>query len=128
MKTLIKIPALLFIFGLFSTGAFAATKAVADTTDQDVITIAAMPYDCSVDVSVDKANTGNTMVTIYDGSDDIILREALSKESGTIEKAYDFSGLDDGNYTIEVSSNDTVTEKTVRVYSDENDQQLELSR
>ena len=126
MKTLTKTSALLFVLSLFSTGVFAATAAVADSSDV-VVTINALPDDCTLDLSIDKANAGNTWVTIYDDSNNIVLRETLSKDSGTLEKIYNFTGLDDGDYTIEVDSNNQITDKLVHVYSDWNDQKLEVS-
>lgn len=125
MKTLIKTSALLFVLSLFSTGVFAATAVAADSSD--VVTINALSDDCTLGVSIDKATRGNTWVTIYDDSNNIVMREALSKDSGTLEKAYNFTGLDDGDYTIEVDSNDQITDKQVHIYSDWNDQKLEVS-
>lgn len=127
MKTLIKSSALLLVFGLFSTGVFAATTAAADSTAQDDITISALSSDCAVSVSIDKANPGNTQVTIYDDTNNVIFKESLSKASGSIGKLYNFEGIEDGYYEIEVTSNDVTVDKIINVYSDENEQQLEIS-
>lgn len=127
MKTLIKSSALLFVFGLLSTGVFAATTAAADSTLQDAVSISPVAGDCSVSVSIDKATSGDTQVAIYDDSDNLIFRESLSKAEGSIDKLYNFSGLEDGDYEIEVSSNDITVDKVVNVYSDENDTKLEFA-
>lgn len=127
MKTLIKSSALLFVFALFSTGVFAASTAAADSTAQDAIAISALGEGCAINVSIDKATVGNTLVVIYDDTDNVIFRESLSKAEGTINKLYNFDGLEDGYYDIEVTSNDVTVEKTINVYSDENDQKLEIA-
>jgi len=125
MKTLIKTSAFLFVFGLLSTGAFAAGKTVKEGADAIALTESAS-NDCAVNISIDKATTGNSLVTIYDGADNVIMKDALSKEDKTIQKGYDFTGLEDGDYTIAVSSNNETVKKTVHVYSDENDQKSSL--
>ena len=127
MKTLIKSSALLFVFGLFSTGVFAATTAAVDTTGQDVIAVSALSDDCAVSVTIDKATFGNTQVTIYDDTNTAIFRESLSKNEGSIAKLYNFEGLADGYYEIEVISNGVTVDKVVNVYSDENDQLIDIS-
>ena len=127
MKTSIKSSVLLFVFALLSTGVFAAGKiAVNDGADAIALT-ESVSNDCAVNVSIDKATAGKSQVTIYDGADNVIMKDALSKQDATIQKAYDFTGLEDGDYTIAVSSNNKVVKKTVHVYSDENDQRSSLA-
>lgn len=115
MKTIIKTSALLIVLGLFTTGAFAKDGSDAISLSESATN------DCAVNVAIDKAAPGTAMVTIYDG-DAVIMKDALSKDDQDIQKAYDFTGLEDGDYTIAVSSKDEVVKKTVHVYSDENDQ------
>jgi len=127
MKTLIKSSALLFVFGLLSTAVFAATKAAADTTVQDAVSVSPLSNDCAVSVSINKATFGNTQVVIYDDTDNIIFRESLSKAEGSIDKIYNLDGLENGYYEIEVTSNDITVDKVINVYSEENDQKLEFA-
>lgn len=126
MKTLIKTSALLFAFGLFSTGVFAAKKATVNNGTNAIAFTESVSNDCAVNLSIANSTAGKSLVTIYDGADNVIMRDALSKDDKTIEKGYDFSGLEDGDYTIAVSSNNEVVKKTVHVYSDENDQKSSL--
>jgi len=129
MKNQIKISALAIVFGLFTTGVFAAEKATKDTTatSPDAIHILSpASNDLDVNVAIHKAAPGKSMVTIYDDAKNVVLKDALSKNSENIQKSYNFEGMDNGDYTIEVSTDSEVVEKTIHVYSDENDQRLFL--
>lgn len=126
MKTLIKTSALLFTFGLFSTRVFAADKTVKLNNNSDAIALTeSASNDCAVNVVI-TATDENSLVTILDGADNVIMKDAISTEDKAVKKGYDFSGLEDGDYIIAVSANNEVVKKTVHVYSDENDQKSSL--
>ena len=123
MKNTIKLTAL---FLLASTGLFAATTVktsgtVAPST-KDVITFSSLPSERGVDVKVEKNAPGKAIIMIYDKDGNVLRKDVLSANKGT-EKAYILTQLENGDYTIEVTSNKQVVKKDIHVY-DEGDTKM----
>jgi len=125
MKTSIKSSALLVVLALLSTGVFAAgktTEAPAASNKQDVVLFTSLSTDCGVAVAVHKANAGAPVVKIFDKNGNAIMIDRLSKKDAVAQKGYNLSELEDGDYTFKVTTSNTVTERLVHVYTEENNQ------
>lgn len=117
MKASIKLTAL---FLLASTGLFAATPSktkAAVVPSKDVITFSALPSHKGVDIKVDRAEAGKAIVMIYDQDMNVIFKDVLPADKA-MEKGYILNQLDNGDYTIEVTSNKQVVKKDVHVYNE----------
>ncbi|WP_183556612.1 hypothetical protein [Mucilaginibacter sp. SP1R1] len=118
MKNSIKLSALFF---LLSTGIFAATSANAKDhpiKTKDVITFGALQKDRGVSVNILKANGGKSYVMVYDQDKNMLLKDFLPKGT-VVNKGYVLTDLDNGDYTIEVTSNNEVVKKVVHVYDED---------
>ena len=116
MKNSIKITAL---FLLASTGIFAATTANAAVIalHKAEITFTTTPSAKGVDVKVEGSEPGKAVVMIYD-MDGNVLRKDVLKDEKNMEKTYILNKLDEGDYTIEVTSNGQVVKKNIHVYDE----------
>jgi hypothetical protein len=123
MKNTIKLTAL---FLLASTGLFAATTvktiAAAAPSAKDEITFSSLPSERGVDVKVEKNAPGKAIIMIYDKDGNVLRKDVLSAKKG-MEKAYILNQLENGDYTIEVTSNKQVVKKDIHVY-DEGDTKM----
>jgi len=54
---------------------------------------------------------------IYDQDQNVIFKDVLPKDK-TMEKGYILNQLDNGDYTIEVTSNKQVVKKDIHVYNE----------
>jgi len=124
MKTVIKSTTALIALVLLSTGVFAAAKMSADTVKKDQPTIspvsAVINYDSNntdIDINIDKAVSGESMVTIYDASGTVLLNDKFTSDTPTIKKSYSLGDIEDGDYTISVISNDQVSKSVVTLSS-----------
>ncbi|MDB4901101.1 MAG: hypothetical protein JWQ63_382 [Mucilaginibacter sp.] len=115
MKTSIKLTAL---FLLASTSIFAATppKTVVPAK-ADVITFSSLRSDRGINVKVEKNAPGKAVVAIYDQDRNMIRKDVLASNK-SLEKAYILNKLDNGDYTIEVTSNKQVVKKDIHVYDE----------
>ncbi|WP_428328682.1 DUF4469 domain-containing protein [Mucilaginibacter sp.] len=116
MKNSIKLTAL---FLLASTGLFAATsKTLADKAPvKDEITFSTLASNKGVSIRVDKNTPGKAIVIIYD-QDKNVLRKDVFTSNKPAEKAYILNKLENGDYTIEVTSNKQVIKKDIHVYDE----------
>ncbi len=119
MKDSIKLTAL---FLLASTSLFAATPATANRSvvppTKDVITFSSLPSHKGIDIKVDRANADKAIVMVYDQDKNVIFKDVLSKNK-SMEKGYILNKLDNGDYTIEVTSNKQVAKKDIHVYNED---------
>lgn len=119
MKNSFKLTAL---FLLASTGLFAATttKATAAVfpSTKDVITFSSLPSQKGIDVKVEKSEPGKAIVIIYDKDGNVLRKDILSNSKG-LEKGYILNQLENGDYTIEVTSNKQVVKKAIHVYDED---------
>ena len=123
MKTSIKLTAL---FLLASTGLFAATTVKTNSnvapSAKNEITFSSLPSERGVDVKVEKNAPGKAIIMIYDKDGNVLRKDVLSAKKG-MEKAYILNQLENGDYTIEVTSNKQVVKKDIHVY-DEGDTKM----
>ena len=125
MKTFIKSSALLVVLALLSTGVFATDKTTGPAAEkQDVISFNPLLTDFGISVMVRKANVNDSFVTINDAQGNIIFKDKLAGKNTISKKGYDLSELADGDYTVKVTSNNTVSERIVHIYRDDNDKKL----
>ena len=118
MKTSIKLTALLV---LASTSIFAATPS--KTKDpvakaKEEITFSSLPSQMGIDVKVARSDEGKAIVMFYDQDHNVILKDVLPT-SGTVEKGYILSKLENGDYTMEVTLNKQVVKKAIHVYDED---------
>ena len=120
MKNSIKLTAL---FLLVSAGLFAATSAKADglvvPSTKDVITFSSLPSQKGIEVKVDATASEKAIVMIYDKDGNVLRKDVLSAGKA-FEKAYILNQLENGDYTIEVTSNKQVVKKDIHVYDEDN--------
>ncbi|HEY8780891.1 MAG TPA: hypothetical protein VIM16_04685 [Mucilaginibacter sp.] len=118
MKTSIKLTAL---FLLASIGLFAAPAAKANIAivpaSKNVITFSSLPSERGVDVKIEKNEAGKAIVMIYDKDGNVLRKDVLSNGKG-MEKAYILNQLENGDYTMEVTSNKQVVKKAIHVYEE----------
>jgi hypothetical protein len=116
MKTSIKLTALLL---LASATIFAATPSKAAVVPaKDVITFSTLSSQKGVAVKVEKGIAQKAIVTITDQNGNVIRKDALSNKKG-LEKAYILNQLDNGDYTITVTSNNQTLKKAIHVYDED---------
>jgi hypothetical protein len=115
MKNSIKLTAL---FLLASAGLFAAASAQPVVPAKaDVITFSSLSSERGIDVKVEKTAPGKAIVAIYD-QDGNVLRKDVVKSDKAFDKAYILNQLEDGDYTLEVTSHGQVVKKAIHVYEE----------
>ena len=118
MKNSIKLTAL---FLLASVSVFAGppskTKKSA-ISSKNAITFSSLPSHNGVDIKVDRKDSGKAIVMIYDQDGNVILKDGLSTNK-TMEKGYILNQLDNGDYSIEVTSDNLTAKKSVHVYEED---------
>ena len=116
MKKSITLSALLV---LLTAGLFAATPvkaAIVPFTDE--VTFTSLADNNGIDVKVSKSVAGKTSIVIYDQDKNVIRKDIIS-DSQTAEKGYILTSLDNGDYTIEVTSNKKVVKQDVHIYNED---------
>ncbi|CAN5196674.1 hypothetical protein BH09BAC6_BH09BAC6_18620 [soil metagenome] len=115
MKKSITLAALLV---MLTAGLFAATPIkVATTRLTGEVEFTSLPSNNGIEVKVSKSEAGKTSIIIYD-MDKNVLRKDVLNGSNTAEKGYILTSLDNGDYTIEVTSNKKVVKQVVHVYDE----------
>ena len=127
MKTIIKSTVAFLGLALLSTGVFAADKkpkaeAPAKAAKDVVLFTAMSESNVGVGVIIHKAAPSRSAVTIVDKAGNQIYKDIMSKSGDVVLKGYQLSALEEGDYTIKVSSNKDVTNRNIHVYTDENNQ------
>ena len=107
MKNSIKLTALLMVL---STAIFAAAP---KTTK---VTFSSLAAKNGIAVKVDDGPTGKAIVMIYDKDGNVLRKDVLSANAS--EKGYIMNKLENGDYTIEVTSNRQVVTRDVHVYDE----------
>lgn len=118
MKNSIKLAAL---FLLASTGLFATASAKTLSvvpSSSDMVTFATLPSQTGIAVKVEKTETSNAVVMIYDADGNVLRKDAVSGEKA-FEKNYILNQLEEGDYTIEVTAGKQVVKKQVHVYTED---------
>jgi len=110
MKTSIKLTALLL---LASAGLFAATPAKTIKADAPSVTISSLASNKGIAV---KAADAKSIVMIYDQDKNVLRKDVLA---GNASKGYILNTLENGNYTLEVTSNNQTVKKNIHVYDED---------
>ena len=127
MKKFITSSALLVAFALLSTGAFAANNTKTNGLGADAQVFAAVTYysnSCNIDITLDKLTPGNSVLRIYDENGNLLLKDDVTINAETVTKSYLLDDLVDGDYTIEVTSNNEVVEQDLTLNSQETTEQV----
>ena len=114
MKKSIGIIAVLLLSGA-SLFAAVPAKVIAEETTRNEIKVQPLRKDLRIGISVDRSIKGKSFVTITDKNKNVVFEDFLTSKSA-IEKVYDITELEYGDYTIKVTSNDVVLIKTIHVY------------
>jgi uncharacterized protein (DUF2249 family) len=109
MKNSIKLTAL---FLLATTGLFAATPAKALTADVHTATISSLTSNKGIAV---KAADAKSIVMIYDQDKNVLRKDVLASNSS---KGYILNTLENGDYTMEVTTNKQTVKKNIHVYDE----------
>jgi hypothetical protein len=120
MKTSIKLSALFF---LLSAGVFATTAVkAADVTPKakEVVSFRALDHDRGVKLTIAKSDKGRAFVRVYSKQNELLLKDVVSTKTD-VERGYVLTNLEDGDYVMEVKTDNQVVKKTLHVY-EENDQ------
>lgn len=115
MKKSFTLAALLLVV---TTGLFAASPAKAfnnDGGDNGTVVIQAMRTALGFGISIQ--NPARATVTITDKNNQVILLDNLGKGK-SVEKAYNLSELENGNYTLTVNNNKSTVTKQLHVYEE----------
>jgi hypothetical protein len=117
MKNSLKLTALLL---LASASIFAATptKTVVPFT-ADIITFSSLPSLTGLDIKVDKNVAGKVVVLVYDQNNNVVFKDVMSGAK-SMEKGYILNQLQNGDYTLEVSSGKQTIKKEIHVYDEDN--------
>jgi uncharacterized lipoprotein YajG len=117
MKTSIKLSAL---FLLLSAGVFATTAAkAADVTPKvkEVVSFSVLGNDRGIKMDFAKSESGKSFVRVYSKENELLLKDYVSTKKDAA-KGYVLSELADGDYKIQINSNNQVVTKTLHVYHD----------
>jgi len=116
MKKTIKLAAIAL---LLSSGLFAVTPKTPGkmaTGKQDKIVFYTLPSQSGIDLRIKKAEPGTTTVTIYDDEGRVLQKDFVNKTD--IRRGYNFTQLDEGDYSIEIVSNGQVFKRKIHIYQE----------
>ncbi len=82
---------------------------------KNVINISSLPSNVGVGVNIEKNTAGKAVIMIFDEYGNVLLKQVLPTGKG-VEKDYILNKLDNGEYTIHVTSNKKEMEKDIRVF------------
>ena len=116
MKKSFTLAALLLVL---STGLFAATptKKLGNDDANKAIVVQAMRNALGFGVSIYNAGTAKASVTITDKNNNVILFDKLAKGK-SVEKAYNLSELETGDYQLVVNADNSQVTKKLHVYEE----------
>ncbi|MFA6245816.1 MAG: hypothetical protein WC615_02675 [Mucilaginibacter sp.] len=116
MKKSFTLAALLLVL---STGLFAATPTKKPGNDDvnKAIVVQAMRNALGFGVSIQNVSTSKASVTITDKNNNVILFDKLAKGK-SVEKAYNLSELESGDYQLVVNADNNQVTKKLHVYEE----------
>jgi hypothetical protein len=126
MKNSIKLTALLVLASVSVFAASPAKTKASSIPSKGVITFSSLPSNKGVDIKVETATAAKAVVIIYDDSKNVIYKDVLPAYK-TIERAYILNQLDNGDYTIEVTSSHQTVTKDVHVYDEDGAKEFIIS-
>lgn len=118
MKKTIKLSAILFLVSMCTVmTAVAQPKAIDPISPaKNVINFSLSQSNAGVDVSVGKSHSGKVVIIISDEYENVLLKQVLATGK-QIEKNYLLYKLDNGDYTIDVTSGKKDVKKQIRIYN-----------
>jgi len=112
MKKTIALAALILGLG---TSVFAAVPAKSKAPKaSEKVSFTSLKDDRGFGVSVE---AGKSIVMFYDANSNVIFKDVLSK-GGAAAKGYVVTGLENGDYAVEVAANKSVVTKHIHVYDE----------
>jgi hypothetical protein len=115
MKKSITLAALLLVLG---TSVFAAVPTAKIHKSSDEVSFVPLSTEKGFAVKISKQEPGKSLVMIYDQDKNVIFKDVLTKGTEA-EKGYILTSLDNGDYTVEVTSNKQAVKKHVHVYEED---------
>lgn len=109
MKASIKLTAL---FLLATTGLFAAVPVKTLKADVPPVTISTLALNKGIAV---KAIASKSIVMIYDQDKNVLRKDVLASNTS---KGYVLNTLENGDYTMEITSNKQTVKKNIHVYNE----------
>jgi len=121
MKTSIKLSALFVLLtaGVFATKVAKADEGNADVTPKakEVVSFKALDHDRGLKVNFAKSESGKSVVKVYNKDNELLLKDIVPSKTD-VSKGYVLTGLEDGEYTMEITTNNQVVKKSIHVYQD----------
>jgi hypothetical protein len=116
MKKSIKLTAILLLVSVCTVVMPGVEAKTINSTPpvKDVINISSLPSNVGVGVNVEKNTSGKVVIMIFDEYGNVLLKQVLST-GRDVEKDYILNKLDNGEYTIQVTSNKKEMEKDISV-------------
>jgi len=116
MKKTIKLAALV----LLASATFATVASAKGTPSaDDQITFSSLPSQRGVEIKVNSTTPSKAIVMVYDANNNVIFKDAMPAYKA-MQKGYILDQLENGDYTIVVSENQSVVKKEVHVYDENN--------
>ena len=100
---------------ILTLGTVAFAKAPAD----DIISITPLQKTLSIGVSVQKEDAGKSVVTFYNESTNTAMFKDKLANKGAAAKSYLLDELENGNYTIEVTTDGQTVKERICVYDED---------
>lgn len=117
MKKSIKLTALAL---LLSAGVFAGTPNKPTTHmpagRMDKIVFYTLPSQSGIDLRIKKAEPGKTIVIIRDNDGNVLQKDVMT--GADVRRGYVLNQLDEGDYSIEISSNNQVFKREIHIYNE----------
>jgi hypothetical protein len=105
---------------LLSTGLFAATPKPAvrhmRMENKDNIVFYTLPSQRGIDLRIKKAEPGKTVVIIYDNNGNVLQKDVMT--GADIRRGYVLNQLDNGDYSIEITSKNQVFKRNIHIYNE----------
>lgn len=121
MKTSIKLSALFVLLtaGVFANKVAKADEGKADVTPKakEVVSFKALDHDRGLKVNFAKSESGRSMVKVYNNDNELLLKDIVPSKTD-VSKGYVLTGLEDGEYTMEITTDKQVVKKSIHVYQD----------
>jgi hypothetical protein len=114
---------LIVLFLLLGTGVFAKTPKSRNIKSNEKVSIIPLHLKSGFAVMVNKLEPGKSMVILYDDNHNVVFKDMLTNETKA-EKKYNLSYLNEGNYTLEVSSKNHDTKAPFTVRSNKSGQKV----
>jgi hypothetical protein len=115
MKKSITLAAILLVLG---TSVFASPPSKSKNAKlTDEIAFVPLKSDRGFGIKIEKLAPGKSLVLIYNNENNVVFKDVLSKGASG-QKNYILTSLENGDYTVEVTSANQVIKKQLHVYDE----------